>query len=730
LDWKIELVSDKDAVFRTWAGSTARLDALPAAIVFDGRSVDGDTIPDGVYRFRARLRYENGNEPYAVAPPVVVDTRKPEGRVRASSNLMALGRAAGLTFYHDLSRNAQWRGVVSDASGARVRALSIAKGGEGEVYWNGLDDAGNPVADGSYRYHAEGRSFTGISGRTAEAPFRVESGGAAVSLMADRKEFSPSLARSAVRILPRLEKRERAISYSLEIAPAAGATPVRRFAGVSVPPSSFVWDGRDEADRIIPDGDYRISLTVRYETGGETAAEPVFVAVDGTPPSAKVAASGALFSPNGDGVLDSISIAQSAGPEEAWFAEIVDEKGAPVLFRELGPTVPASFVWDGTTVHGDIAPDGSYRYRLSAVDRAGNEASFLSAPFTLDARKPTATLSTDKYAFSPNGDGFADALKLNLVPSFSDGLRSVSVRIVDGAGTEVHRLPDGPFRSEYGWDGAGSDGKRVPDGVYKAVAVLSYFKGDTVAAESPPVRVDATPPSLAIALSPLPFSPDDDGENDELSLALTASDAGELAGWSLSILDPEGYPFVSFSGREMPTAPLVWDGTDPDGNLVEAAQDYSYVYLVRDQLGNIAKAEGKIPVDVFVLRDGDRLKIRVSSINFAPNSASLQLVDPVLTERNRTVLDRIAAVLGKFPTYRIRVEGHAVNLSGTEREERTELLPLSAARAKTVSDALVSRGIASERLEAVGLGGREPVVPHGDAQARWRNRRVEFVLVR
>ena len=729
-DWNIELVSERDAVFRSWSGSTARLDVLPAALVFDGRSVDGDTIPDGIYRFRAQLRYANGNAPYAVAPPIVVDTKKPEGRVRASSNLMSLGRSEGLTFYHDLSRNARWLGVVSDASGTMVRELPIAKGGEGEVYWNGLDDAGNPVRDGVFRYHAEGRSATGISGRTTDAPFRVESGGAAVSLMTDRKLFSPSQARSAVRILPRLEKRERAISYSLEIAPAAGGETVRRFAGVSVPPTSFVWDGRDESDRIIADGDYRVSLSVRYETGGETEAEPVFVAVDGTPPSAKVSAAVALFSPNKDGVLDSIRIEQSAGTEDSWFAEIIDEKGETVLYREFSSTVPASFVWDGLTTHGDVAADGSYRYRLSAVDQAGNEASFLSAAFMLDARKPTAVLSIDKFAFSPNGDGFADALKLNLVPSFSDGVSFVSVRIVDGNGAEIRRLGEGALRGEYGWDGKTSSGVAAADGNYKAVAELRYRKGDTVVAESAPVRVDTTPPSNRIVLSALPFSPDDDGENDVLSMDLSSSDASGIAGWSFSILDPEGYPFVSFSGREIPGGPVVWDGSDPDGNLVEAAQNYSYVYLVRDQLGNIARSEGRIPVDVFVLRDGDRLKIRVSSINFAPNAASLQLADSALTERNRTVLDRIATVLGKFPTYRIRVEGHAVNLSGTEREERTELQPLSAARAKVVLDALVSRGIALERLEAVGLGGREPIVPHGDTQARWRNRRVEFVLVR
>ncbi|GAB1482784.1 hypothetical protein MASR2M78_16000 [Treponema sp.] len=127
---------------------------------------------------------------------------------------------------------------------------------------------------------------------------------------------------------------------------------------------------------------------------------------------------------------------------------------------------------------------------------------------------------------------------------------------------------------------------------------------------------------------------------------------------------------------------------------------------------------------------GIELKIRVSSIVFPPSSASLTGNTAEIDIRNGQVLDRIATVLQRFPEYRIRVEGHAVNLSGTEREERTELEPLSLSRARSVLLALSARGVPSARLEARGLGGREPIVPHGDEVSRWRNRRVEFILVR
>lgn len=730
LEWRAELVSDTGAVFRSWSGSSARLAILPDSIDFDGRNRDGDVIPDGVYRFRVGLSYANGNAPSAVSEPLVVDTRKPDGRVRASLQLLSPDRGERQVFYHDLSPNARWRGLVTDAAGALVRTIPLPKGGETSADWNLFDDSGNPVGDGVYRYAAEGTSATGIVGLTQAVSFRVESGGAAAAILADRSLFSPAVAGSSVRFLPRLEKRDRAVSYVFEIAPSSGGSPVRRLSGVSLPPSSFSWDGSDDSGRTVPDGQYRAFLTVNYENGGQAVAAPAAVLVDATPPKASLKLSSTLFSPNGRSARGTIGIEQSASPGDSWYAEIIDEQGRPVFARDFSTAPPAVFVWDGKTSGGVLAPDGLYRYRLIGSDAAGNESRVSSSAFRLDARIPSAVLSSDKFAFSPNGDGFADTVKLTVVPSFSDGLSSVALRIVDGSGKTVRSFPASARPGDFIWDGASDEGRRAPDGGYKAVAELRYEKGDAISVESGAIKLDATPPAAVVELSPLPFSPDEDGENDLLSIRLAASDASPIAAWSFSILDPEGYPFASFSGKDVPAQPIVWDGTDADGNLVEAAQDYPYIFLARDQLGNTARAEGKIPIDILVLRDGDRLKIRVSSITFAPNQASFRADDPELAARNRFVLDRIAAVLGKFPAYRVRVEGHAVNLSGTEREERTELEPLSLARARTVMDALASRGIARERLDARGLGGREPIVPHGDLQARWRNRRVEFILVR
>lgn len=726
--WKIDVLDQAGKVFRSWTGRTDRLALPPQALVFDGRDERGNPIPDGTWRFRIGLEYANGNRPSATGEDFLVDTVPPSGRGRSSTGSFAIDRGASVIFYHDLSENALWRGVVTDEAGKTVREFVLPGKPVAPVEWNGLDAEGSPVGDGVYKYHAEGRSATGIPGRTQEVAVRVESGGVAAALIPDRKVFSPQTGQ--VRLIPKIERRERPVSYSLTILQDQGGRTVFSQAGASVPPTSFVWNGRDESGSLLPDGQYSASLLVRYESGIVAQTDPIRIQLDGTPPRAQIAVLNRVFSPNGDGNLDVVRFRIASSQEKEWVGEILDPKGKVALSYRWSGTAPADLSWDGKRFDKTSAADGSYRLSLYAMDEAGTETTVDSQPFVLDARVPALTVTVDKTAFSPNGDSFADYVKLRVTPSIAEGLSSLSLAVVDAADRVVKKLPIKSFTEELRWDGTTDSGQKAADGTYTVRSEATYEKGDVVSARSEPFLLDLTPPEVKLTVGPTPFSPDGDGENDLLNIAFTAADPAGIATWTLAVDDPEGYPFTQFSGKEPPATPIAWNGTDLDGNLVEAAQDYPYTLKVRDKLGNTATVTGKIPIDVFVLRDGDKLKIRISSITFAPNTASLVTQDPGMTDKNSKILDRVATVLAKFPSYRIRVEGHAVNLSGTEREERTELLPLSLARARTVVDALVERGIDRARLDAAGLGGREPLVPHGDVQSRWRNRRVEFVLVR
>ncbi len=107
------------------------------------------------------------------------------------------------------------------------------------------------------------------------------------------------------------------------------------------------------------------------------------------------------------------------------------------------------------------------------------------------------------------------------------------------------------------------------------------------------------------------------------------------------------------------------------------------------------------------------------SILFAPASAAL-------SETGSGLLDELATLLQSVP-YSLSVEGHSDN-----RPIQTARYPsnweLSSARAAAVTRALIEKGIAPERIRAIGYGDTRPRDDNGSAAGRARNRRVTFVL--
>jgi outer membrane protein OmpA-like peptidoglycan-associated protein len=87
-------------------------------------------------------------------------------------------------------------------------------------------------------------------------------------------------------------------------------------------------------------------------------------------------------------------------------------------------------------------------------------------------------------------------------------------------------------------------------------------------------------------------------------------------------------------------------------------------------------------------------------------------------------LDEVAKALNESkPDAQIVVEGHTDSRGGQSYN-----LDLSARRAEAVRSYLVSRGVASERIRAQGIGLSRPVADNKSAEGRANNRRVEIVV--
>ncbi|MDD3626181.1 MAG: PorV/PorQ family protein [bacterium] len=112
------------------------------------------------------------------------------------------------------------------------------------------------------------------------------------------------------------------------------------------------------------------------------------------------------------------------------------------------------------------------------------------------------------------------------------------------------------------------------------------------------------------------------------------------------------------------------------------------------------------------------LVLNLVGINFASGSATI----PSSAYQS---LDRAAAIIQSYPDVQIRIEGHTDSI-GPETSNQT----LSQQRAESVRNYLIQKaGIPSHLITAYGFGESKPIASNDTEEGRFRNRRVEIILL-
>lgn len=173
-----------------------------------------------------------------------------------------------------------------------------------------------------------------------------------------------------------------------------------------------------------------------------------------------------VFSPNGDGTLDTTTARMTATGLIRWGyrvqAIVGSTLGPNLRSGTVGNKTPA-FIWNGMDSTPAVVPDGSYRITLWAEDASANRT---ERAFTVrvDLRRSTVATRASRGFLTPDRDGRAESLPLSWG---SDEAIAGAVRVRDRTGS-VFRTWAFTSRSSWAasWDGRGRDGLIVKDDRY------------------------------------------------------------------------------------------------------------------------------------------------------------------------------------------------------------------------------------------------------------------------
>ncbi|MCL2025884.1 MAG: OmpA family protein [Leptospirales bacterium] len=354
---------------------------VPKSIVWDGADSKGETVKDGKYIYIFAAVDERGNEDSKTGA-VVVDNTSPD-IVLAVDDLLFSPNDDGNKDTLIIKQNIvsepgdKWEAVFVNSDGKPVKKyMWDGNAVPRQLEWDGKDDDGNELPEGLYRYSIRGsdlagnKAFAEVGEITLTRQYQI----ADIRL---EKAYISYKKNPEVRFYPSVSEQTGLMNYKVSVLNSS-KKPVYETGGEGSLPKAVSWNGLASDGKELRDGLYYVRLRTVFNSGNTPDSFDRRLVIDSTPPRVKISHEPKLFSPDGDGENDVLTIRPSAVDEfgiKEWVIEIRTASGA--LFKRFAGSgsPPAEIKWDGIGDNKDIVESAvDYEMTLYAVDMAGNSA--------------------------------------------------------------------------------------------------------------------------------------------------------------------------------------------------------------------------------------------------------------------------------------------------------------------------------------------------------------------
>ena len=749
--WELKILNSSGKPVHRFSG----VKDPPARIPWNGLLDDRKTIPDGEYQVVLSEIDKAGNTANTTPQPLSVDCTPPTLALRLEPSLLGV-QVQGLFSVRadDAHPLENWAISILNDVGKPVKTITGNPGSKplAKIPWVGEGDDGKPLLDGVYSYLLEAADIAGNKAATPKQQLRIDRTPPMLMVNTDVALFSPNGdgVLDTVTFLPSAQDAGPLESWSMSITDAKGKE-VRRFTGPpDAMPKTLVWDGKDTDRLPLPDGPYAYVLRAKDVAGNSAATPEQKVIIGATKPSPEIHSDLAAISPNADNFKDHATFtlkAPSFNPLKEWTLRIVDKMKAAQRVIQGRGDVPGSLQWGGERDDKKLLADDDYAYELEVVDIAGNRVTTLPQKIRIDTTKPALAIKASPALFSPNADGIKD--ETQFIPDYRDASPIAGWKIIvqDTRREDVFVSSGvGQLPLSVAWKGRNRDGAVLPDGAYNYVFFAEDEVGNRTTTPEQIVRIDNTPPAVALTADPVLFSPNGDGIKDDTTFLLDFKDASDIQGWKLLISQGPDKISKTFSGIGRPPRSFPWDGKNDRGQMnVDGV--HAAVLSVTDEVGNIGHSpEVKLTIDtskplVTVVAETDdmvEMQLPLTVSESSNKDIVISLASEVLFDTGQDAvkagayqtLMKANHLVRRYPQRKILIEGHAdnIHINNAQFKNNTEL---SKARAQAIMKFLAEKGqIDAGRMSFAGYGDSKPRASNDTEDGRRQNRRVEIILVK
>ena len=579
--------------------------AIPDTITWNGAMNNGETAPDGTYYYYITATDDNGNSGKTKEYEVVIDTVAPDVELaQPSDKIFGEGAKAALKIKQIGSVEDEWVGKFRSADGTVVRTVKWVNAEPAEFQWKGTDDQDAQVFDGVYSYEISATDRAGNTSLPASITNIIYSAEKPATnlYVKGSRYFSPNTDSKTSNValdltipVPEEKSGNKLVEWAVTVKDKAGKA-VRTYNQTNsgdIPPSSIIFDGKDDSGKQLKDGEYQAVVTAKYLNGYEPdpISSPVLV-LDTDKPAAQIVASEKVF---GAGAKDSVKfsimpVPSSGSTVPSWKGEIQSSDGKVVNSYDFGEYPPEDVVWNGISSDGTIAEKGQYRFVLSGTDLAGNTGvSQTTELVTFDTTEAQLLLAVSDTAFSPNGNKVKDTITFTPVTATKDVV-SYDFTIKNKAGKAVYTVKESKkLPVNFVWDGKDDSKILCSDGMYFAQLSVLAANGSTASASTQNFELDTLAPNLTAETPWSFFAPSGNGAQKNIPVTIKECSAEKL--WVAEVRDAKDKAVKKFSWNGSKES-FAWDGTDESGNLA-ANGKYNIVIFSTDDAGNSFSTELK-----------------------------------------------------------------------------------------------------------------------------------------